>query len=141
MILSPPRLADSRWRVRLRNVVTLLGEDGSPDPNGQFERHGASDIYREDGKRMIAVKFSVGGYTDPEDGKFKQRDLSGAGLLREDGQPLLQAEPAARLLGRRRGREVARREGGSKDDSRRVYAHCLPIDDAQLATELARAMD
>ena len=33
----------------------------------QFERAGASDIYREDGKRMIAIKFSVRG-----------RDLGGA---------------------------------------------------------------
>src|SRR5262249_55117429 len=48
-------------RVRLRDLVTPLGEDGAPDPNGQFERHGASDIYRENGKRMIAVKFSVRG--------------------------------------------------------------------------------
>jgi cobalt-zinc-cadmium resistance protein CzcA len=48
-------------RLRLRDLVTPVGEDGSPDPNGQFERHGASDIYREDGKRMIAIKFSVRG--------------------------------------------------------------------------------
>jgi cobalt-zinc-cadmium resistance protein CzcA len=32
-----------------------------PDPSGQFERHGASDIYRENGKRMIAIKFSIRG--------------------------------------------------------------------------------
>ena len=48
-------------RLRLRDLVTPLGEDGSPDPDGQFERHGASDIYRENGKRMIAIKFSVRG--------------------------------------------------------------------------------
>jgi heavy metal efflux system protein len=48
-------------RLRLRDLVTPVGEDGSPDPEGQFERHGASDIYREDGKRMIAIKFSVRG--------------------------------------------------------------------------------
>jgi cobalt-zinc-cadmium resistance protein CzcA len=48
-------------RLRLRDLVTPLGEDGAPDPNGQFERHGASDIYRENGKRMIAIKFSVRG--------------------------------------------------------------------------------
>jgi cobalt-zinc-cadmium resistance protein CzcA len=46
-------------RLRLRDLVTPVGEDGKPDPEGQFERHGASDIYRENGKRMIAVKFSV----------------------------------------------------------------------------------
>jgi cobalt-zinc-cadmium resistance protein CzcA len=54
-------------RLRLRDLVTPVGEDGAPDPNGQFERHGASDIYRENGKRMIAIKFSVRG-----------RDLGGA---------------------------------------------------------------
>jgi cobalt-zinc-cadmium resistance protein CzcA len=46
-------------RVRLRDLVSPVGEDGSPDPNGQFERQGASTIYREQGKRLIALKFSV----------------------------------------------------------------------------------
>ncbi len=54
-------------RLRLRDLVSPVGEDGAPDPSGQFERAGASDIYREDGKRMIAIKFSVRG-----------RDLGGA---------------------------------------------------------------
>jgi cobalt-zinc-cadmium resistance protein CzcA len=54
-------------RLRLRDVVSPVGEDGAPDPNGQLERAGAADIYRENGKRMIAVKFSVRG-----------RDLAGA---------------------------------------------------------------
>ena len=30
-----------------------------PDPTGRFERAGASTIYREQGNRMIAIKFSV----------------------------------------------------------------------------------
>jgi cobalt-zinc-cadmium resistance protein CzcA len=54
-------------KLRLRDLVSPVGEDGSPDPNGQFERHGASCIYREQSKRMIAIKFSVRG-----------RDLGGA---------------------------------------------------------------
>jgi cobalt-zinc-cadmium resistance protein CzcA len=54
-------------RLRLRDLVSPVGEDGAPNPGGQFEQHGASDIYRENGKRMIAVKFSVRG-----------RDLGGA---------------------------------------------------------------
>jgi cobalt-zinc-cadmium resistance protein CzcA len=54
-------------RLRLRDLVSPVSEDGAPDPAGQFERAGASDIYREDGKRMIAIKFSVRG-----------RDLGGA---------------------------------------------------------------
>jgi cobalt-zinc-cadmium resistance protein CzcA len=48
-------------RLRLRDLVTPVGSDGAPDPSGQFERAGASDIYREQGKRMIAIKFSVRG--------------------------------------------------------------------------------
>jgi heavy metal efflux system protein len=48
-------------RLRLRDLVSPVSDDGAPDPNGQFERAGASDIYRENGYRMIAIKFSVRG--------------------------------------------------------------------------------
>jgi heavy metal efflux system protein len=48
-------------RLRLRDLVSPLGEDGSTDIKGQFQRSGAADIYREQGKRMIAIKFSVRG--------------------------------------------------------------------------------
>jgi cobalt-zinc-cadmium resistance protein CzcA len=48
-------------RLRLRDLVSPVGEDGAPDPNGKFERAGAATIYREQGKRLIAVKFSVRG--------------------------------------------------------------------------------
>jgi cobalt-zinc-cadmium resistance protein CzcA len=54
-------------RLRLRELVSPVGGDGAPDPDGSFECAGASNIYRENGKRMIAVKFSV-----------RDRDLSGA---------------------------------------------------------------
>jgi cobalt-zinc-cadmium resistance protein CzcA len=54
-------------RLRLRDLVTPVGDDGAPDPDGQFTRPGASMIYREQGKRLIAIKFSVRG-----------RDLAGA---------------------------------------------------------------
>jgi cobalt-zinc-cadmium resistance protein CzcA len=54
-------------RLLLRNLVSPVGKNGKPDPNGSFERAGASTIYREQGKRFIAVKFSVRG-----------RDLAGA---------------------------------------------------------------
>jgi cobalt-zinc-cadmium resistance protein CzcA len=68
-------------RLRLRDLVSPVGEDGAPDPNGQFERAGASDIYRENGKRMIAIKFSVRG-----------RDLAGAvAEARERTNDLFQA--------------------------------------------------
>jgi cobalt-zinc-cadmium resistance protein CzcA len=54
-------IAQQAPRLRLRDLVSPVGDDGAPDPSGQFERAGASDIYRENGKRMIAIKFSVRG--------------------------------------------------------------------------------
>jgi cobalt-zinc-cadmium resistance protein CzcA len=54
-------------RLRLRDLVTPVNAEGLPDPKGHFTRPGASTIYREQGNRLIAVKFSVRG-----------RDLAGA---------------------------------------------------------------
>jgi cobalt-zinc-cadmium resistance protein CzcA len=54
-------------RLRLRDLVSPVGEDGQPDSTGHFGRAGASTIYREQGSRLIAMKFSVRG-----------RDLAGA---------------------------------------------------------------
>jgi heavy metal efflux system protein len=54
-------------RIRLAELVSPIGPDGDADPNGRFERAGASTIYREGGNRMIAIKFSV-----------RERDLGGA---------------------------------------------------------------
>jgi cobalt-zinc-cadmium resistance protein CzcA len=54
-------------RLRLRELVSPVGPNGAPDPNGSFERAGASTIYREQGKRMIAIKFNV-----------RERDLASA---------------------------------------------------------------
>jgi cobalt-zinc-cadmium resistance protein CzcA len=66
-------------RLLLRDVVSPVGKNGKPDPNGSFERAGASTIYREQGKRFIAVKFSVRG-----------RDLGGAvGEAREQVKDLI----------------------------------------------------
>jgi heavy metal efflux system protein len=68
-------------RIPLRDLVSPVGEDGSSDPNGQFERYGASTIFHEQGKRMIAVKFSVSG-----------RDLGSAvNDAREHAKELFQA--------------------------------------------------
>jgi cobalt-zinc-cadmium resistance protein CzcA len=68
-------------RLPLRELVSPVGEDGAAEPNGSFERAGASTIYREQGNRMIALKFSVRG-----------RDLAGAvAEARERTDPLLQA--------------------------------------------------
>jgi len=63
---SNPMSQQAPW-IPLRELVSPVGEDGSPEPNGQFERRGASTIYRENGKREIAIKFSV-----------RNRDLAGA---------------------------------------------------------------
>jgi cobalt-zinc-cadmium resistance protein CzcA len=48
-------------RLRLRDLVSPVDEDGTvnPDPNASFSRPGGSMITREQGKRFIAVKFSV----------------------------------------------------------------------------------
>jgi cobalt-zinc-cadmium resistance protein CzcA len=54
-------------RRRLGDLVTPLNEQGQHDPKGNFIRSGASTIYREQGNRLIAVKFSV-----------RERDLAGA---------------------------------------------------------------
>jgi cobalt-zinc-cadmium resistance protein CzcA len=54
-------------RLKLRDLVSPVGRNGAPDPGGTFERAGASTIYREQGKRLIAVKFNV-----------RERDLGSA---------------------------------------------------------------
>jgi cobalt-zinc-cadmium resistance protein CzcA len=54
-------------RRRLGDLVTPVDDAGNLDPSGSFLRPGASTIYREQGLRLIAVKFSV-----------RDRDLAGA---------------------------------------------------------------
>ncbi|OWK35891.1 efflux RND transporter permease subunit [Fimbriiglobus ruber] len=54
-------------RRRLGDLITPYGPDGKQTADGSFVRPGASMIFREQGRRMIAVKFSVRG-----------RDLAGA---------------------------------------------------------------
>jgi Cu/Ag efflux pump CusA len=46
-------------RLRLRDLVSPLGKDGQPDPEGQFAQAGAAAIYRENGKRLISIRFRV----------------------------------------------------------------------------------
>jgi cobalt-zinc-cadmium resistance protein CzcA len=43
----------------LRDFLTPLDSQGRPNPSGHYIRPGASTIYREQGNRLIAVKFSV----------------------------------------------------------------------------------
>jgi len=60
-------ILDAAPRRRLRDLVTPLDAKGRQTPDGRYIRSGASTIYREQGNRLIAVKFSVRG-----------RDLAGA---------------------------------------------------------------
>ena len=46
-------------RRRLIDLVVPVNEHGAPDRHGSFVRSGASTIAREQGKRLIAIKFSV----------------------------------------------------------------------------------
>jgi Cu/Ag efflux pump CusA len=46
-------------RLRLRDLVSPVGKDGAPDPQGQFVRAGFAAIYRENGKRCVAVHFRL----------------------------------------------------------------------------------
>jgi cobalt-zinc-cadmium resistance protein CzcA len=50
-------------RIRLGELVTPVGADYEPDTSGhgKFNRPGYSTIYREQSKRLIAVKFSIRG--------------------------------------------------------------------------------
>src|SRR5262249_55669098 len=54
-------------RRQIGDFVYRFDKDGKPDPKGGYTRSGASIIAREQGNRIIAVKFSVRG-----------RDLAGA---------------------------------------------------------------
>jgi len=46
-------------RRRLGELVTPRDKNGQPDPGGSFANSGASIINREQGRRLIAIKFSV----------------------------------------------------------------------------------
>ena len=54
-------------RRPLGDLVTPEGPDGRPNPRGSFIELGASNIYRDQGERLIAIKFDV-----------RDRDLAGA---------------------------------------------------------------
>ncbi len=86
--LPPPAVAgsladtsnpiSSTPRIRLADLVTPVGADYAPDSKGRFNRSGAATIYRENGKRMIAIKFSVRGRdlgSAVDEAKEKTKDL------------------------------------------------------------------
>ena len=51
----------------LKELVSPVGPDGEIDPSGSYVKPGVSIVFREQGNRLIALKFSVRG-----------RDLAGA---------------------------------------------------------------
>jgi Cu/Ag efflux pump CusA len=54
-----PSPITARPRVRLRDLVSPVGKDGEPDPNGDFVRAGAAAIFRADGRRVLPIRFGV----------------------------------------------------------------------------------
>jgi cobalt-zinc-cadmium resistance protein CzcA len=46
-------------RLRLKDLVSPVDQFGKPNPGGDFTRPGGSTITREQGKRFVAIKFSV----------------------------------------------------------------------------------
>jgi cobalt-zinc-cadmium resistance protein CzcA len=59
---APPTLPNAVPRLPLRELLTPHNENGEPDARGKtFLRPGASTIGREQGYRMIPIKFSVRG--------------------------------------------------------------------------------
>jgi RNA polymerase sigma factor (sigma-70 family) len=53
-------------RIPLKELVSPVGPDGQPDPKRSFTRLGATTIYHEQGKRLVAVKCRVQGRTPAE---------------------------------------------------------------------------
>jgi Cu/Ag efflux pump CusA len=48
-------------RLRLRDLVSPIDKNGRPDSKGTFERPHGHCIYREDGKRFVALVFRIRG--------------------------------------------------------------------------------
>jgi cobalt-zinc-cadmium resistance protein CzcA len=84
---------------RLRDLVTPLPGPGRPGAGENFTRPGASMIYREQGRRMVAVKFEVRG-----------RDLAGTvAEAQEKTEALFHAPYRAEWSGEFREMEQAER--------------------------------
>jgi cobalt-zinc-cadmium resistance protein CzcA len=60
-LFNAPALGTTTPTRKLDDLVTPLAPDGRPRPKGSFLRPGASTIYREQGQRLIAIKFEVRG--------------------------------------------------------------------------------
>jgi Cu/Ag efflux pump CusA len=68
-------------RLQIKDVVTPVGENGQPDPKGKFPREGAVTVYREDGKRLIALRIRVQGRAAAQ--VQKEAQLAIAGMVQE----------------------------------------------------------
>jgi Cu/Ag efflux pump CusA len=60
-VADPLALLGAGPRLRLRDLVSPVGEDGAPDPGGRFVRRGVASIYRENGQRLVTVRFRLDG--------------------------------------------------------------------------------
>jgi Cu/Ag efflux pump CusA len=58
---EPQAAVAARPRLRLRDLVASAGEDGKAAPAGALVRSGVAAIYRENGQRLVAVRFRLGG--------------------------------------------------------------------------------
>lgn len=98
MFNAPPLGVDAPNR-RLGDLVTPLNRFNQPDQAGTFVRPGASTIYREQGERLIAVKFDIRG-----------RDLAGGvAEARSHVDPLVQTPYRAEWSGEFQQMEAAER--------------------------------
>jgi Cu/Ag efflux pump CusA len=68
---------DIRPRLRIKDLVTPVGEDGRPDPKGKFTRLGAVTVYREDRQRLVALRFRVQGRAAAQVQKEAQMAIAG----------------------------------------------------------------
>src|SRR5262249_4382208 len=78
--LDPPAVFAAVPRRRLGALVPPRNAQRTPDETGAFRKPGASTTYREQGQRLIAIKFAVRG-----------RDLAGTvAEAKKQVEPLLQ---------------------------------------------------
>jgi RNA polymerase sigma factor (sigma-70 family) len=63
--------------VRIKDVVSRVGENGQPDPKGKFTRQGVTTVYREKGKRLVALRFRVQGRAAAQVQKEAQMAIAG----------------------------------------------------------------
>jgi Cu/Ag efflux pump CusA len=64
-------------RLKIKDVVSPVGENGQPDPKGKFTRQGVTTVYREDGKRLVALRLQVRGRAAAEVQKAAQTAIAG----------------------------------------------------------------